>query len=739
MRLGAQLTFLAFWSQQVAAVTYIQKSQYCVSACSTALQHVSFGGQMPAMMAPAVPCTSQLYIDSLFYCAATYCTEKQVDSGLSYSNETCKSEAGQALPSYTAFKANQYPMSIARVQRISQKEAKTKTDEPVLPDRGLFDLGYASTSATNKSDYFNWTFTWALYGYWGLVIVVGMVNRIVQFGRHRRSPQPDLIRGKVIERQSGSTIARAHRAVRRSLLMPLAFGNRDGKTPKWAAIPSRTEALLVATYVVMNIVFMFPGYDLVEGNLNSPEKRMQLGHYVCNRAGTLALANIPIIWVFAARNDPLLWLTGWSYATYSQFHRWSARIATLLAIVHASGYSILDTWQGRYLTAWTVEFWYCGAIAVVSMSVLVGSSIYMVRKRWYDVFLVLHISFAVVLLVALWFHLKIHNGAYNGYIWPAVAIWALDRLLRISRVAYFSLIPSIKGVQATAEWDESKDLVRLDVTDFFKNTKTTPGGFYYVYEPGRIRGYESHPFTLCSWNYPNPTSTKGSETSSMEEKREDYDANLRAEFKDVELGVDKVITNETIPDTRGSNDARHTFLIRPKDGFTQRLRHKHSKQFHVLLEGPYGLELYMHQYAAVVMIVGGSGITAAVSRTYSLLRKTAPPYVRLVWVAQKQATVDDVCANELSGVLGNSRFKMDVFLTSDETKGVPLNDVPYGLHSGRPNVDVILDEERDKCAGSMAVFCCGPPGLDASVRNSVVRLLREDGPHVAFLEERFSW
>lgn len=43
---------------------------------------------------------------------------------------------------------------------------------------------------------------------------------------------------------------------------------------------------------------------------SSPETRMQLGQYVCNRAGTLALANIPIIWVFAARNDPLLWLTG---------------------------------------------------------------------------------------------------------------------------------------------------------------------------------------------------------------------------------------------------------------------------------------------------------------------------------------------------------------------------------------------------------------------------------------------
>lgn len=317
--------------------------------------------------------------------------------------------------------------------------------------------------------------------------------------------------------------------------------------------------------------------------------------------------------------------------------------------------------------------------------------------------------------------------------------------MRISRLLYFSLMPNLKGIKATAEWDETKDLVRLDVTDFFKSIKTTPGVFYYVYEPGRLRGYESHPFTLCTWNYPNPDSSRNSETSSLEEKRgdshiSDTEKPQNAELKDVEMGLKPVLTNETIPDTRGSREARHTFLVRPKDGFTQRLRHKHSQKFHVLLEGPYGLELYMHQYAAVVMIVGGSGITAAISRAYALLRAGAPPHIRLVWVAQKLEMVDDVCAHELSGVLGNSRFKMDVFATSPTESTISSSRKrSYNLHTGRPDVDGILNEERDKCAGSMAVFCCGPPGLDASVRNSVVRLLKEDGPHVAFLEERFSW
>lgn len=142
-----------------------------------------------------------------------------------------------------------------------------KTNEPVVPDQDLFDLGYRSSAAANRTDYFNWTFSWALYGYWGLVVLIGMINRAVQYARHRRSPQPNLIRGKVIERKPGSIISRTQRAIRRSLLMPLAFGNKHKEPLRWASPPTRTEGLLVAIYIVMNIVFCFPGYHLFEGNL----------------------------------------------------------------------------------------------------------------------------------------------------------------------------------------------------------------------------------------------------------------------------------------------------------------------------------------------------------------------------------------------------------------------------------------------------------------------------------------
>ena len=46
-----------------------------------------------------------------------------------------------------------------------------------------------------------------------------------------------------------------------------------------------------------------------------PEIRMQLTRFISDRAGILSIANVPILWLFATRNDPLLWVTGWSFAT----------------------------------------------------------------------------------------------------------------------------------------------------------------------------------------------------------------------------------------------------------------------------------------------------------------------------------------------------------------------------------------------------------------------------------------
>lgn len=51
------------------------------------------------------------------------------------------------------------------------------------------------------------------------------------------------------------------------------------------------------------------------------------------------------------RNNILMWLTGWDFGTYNNFHRWVARIATVQAIIHSIGYTLLviDGMRSTYL------------------------------------------------------------------------------------------------------------------------------------------------------------------------------------------------------------------------------------------------------------------------------------------------------------------------------------------------------------------------------------------------------
>lgn len=75
----------------------------------------------------------------------------------------------------------------------------------------------------------------------------------------------------------------------------------------------------------------------------------QLWRYFSDRTGVIAFANFPLIWLFGMRNNLLMNILGWGFGTMNSFHRWVARVATLEAIAHSIGYTVL-VFQGA-LTA----------------------------------------------------------------------------------------------------------------------------------------------------------------------------------------------------------------------------------------------------------------------------------------------------------------------------------------------------------------------------------------------------
>lgn len=259
-----------------------------------------------------------------------------------------------------------------------------------------------------------------------------------------------------------------------------------------------------------------------------------------------------------------------------------------------------------------------------------------------------------------------------------------------------------------------------------------PGIFYYLYAPDSIRGYESHPMTLCSWK----RAVNCSPTSS---ERQYFD-NVKGDTK---------VRCTTSSATRvGSGEICHTFLIRPYKGFTGRLRSqlassleiRPSCQVTVLLEGPYGNFLDLSSYSNILIVAGGSGITAAISHTHHVLQSESVS-IQIIWVVPQKALVDDVSAHELAAVLEDPRVNMEVYLTSEaivENDGLTSR-AQYEVHLGRPDVLVAMEQARFRCAGNLAVVSCGTPPMSDACRRAVVEMLKQDGPEVGYFDETMTW
>ena len=339
-------------------------------------------------------------------------------------------------------------------------------------------------------------------------------------------------------------------------------------------------------------------------------------------------------------------------------------------------------------------------------------------------------------------HVKIFGpvgrNEWNAFIWPCIAIWSLDRLLRAARIVYVSLMPRVlKGTKALATYDERSEMIRLDVSDFKMADRPRPGIFYYIYAPGALQGYESHPFTLCTWQRKGASPVSTPSSPSLE-------GDKGADF------VDKTAAHgvHRSEESERRDGMCHSFLVRPYDGFTRRLKTQVTKelealsscQMNIFLEGPYGNTLDLGRFSNVLVIAGGSGIVAAVSHSHRLLEKGSTA-VHVVWALPQRHLVDDVCEHELGAVIRNPQFTMDVYLTG----AAPLEPdaliphAPYKVHYGRPDLYGVVADARRNCAEDLAVVESGTPAMSDACRKAFVQLLDTEGPQVEFFSETMTW
>lgn len=679
----------------LAAAARVRHDAPCFEICQTLLQPVLFSdipglrndtaSPPPSPLPPALrPCASRLAASSLFLCSAEFCTAPERAAGLALLNETCQRGLDVRLPSLSIVDGYT-DEDVARLRRLQRGEFGwvgdaangTVFEEPVLPEEGLFESLFNTFAAWGTVWRKHLEYSFGLFVFWALVIAVGLSYRMLARWDARPAACPK--RGGWIpldhcdedveefgsSPKSTSRTSLPRQWIKRHITVPATFGQKSSQSFGWYTVPPRVQSLTLAAFVVMNVVFCCHGYWVFEGNLYWPDTRTQWLRYVADRTGIISFANFPLIWLFGMRNNLLMWLTGWDFGTYNNFHRWVARVATVQAIVHSVAYTVqvFDStgWDG-FIAYFDQFFWWTGEIATVLMSLLLGFSLFWFRRNTYEMFLIVHIGFSVVILYTMWAHVTIFDGRFDPPIWICCAIWLLDRVLRVARTLSFNL-RFWSPVKAEASYEPATNMVRLEIPADTALYQPAPGTFYYLHVLNDGRFWESHPFTMAKL----ADDVQGGGRIGEEERSgrvspamSDEEEHLLAGHKPAQVTSTSTTTTRSHigkwwprkSSTGRGASSRMTFLIRPYDGFTARLRDKAVRaaaheppsamtptashldggdggigsvpaSLRVLVEGPYGHTQPLDRYDNIVFVVGGSGIVVPMAYISGLLRASS--------------------------------------------------------------------------------------------------------------------
>jgi len=336
---------------------------------------------------------------------------------------------------------------------------------------------------------------------------------------------------------------------------------------------------------------------------------------------------------------------------------------------------------------------------------------------------------------------QIFNGEYDGYIWPCLFIWILDRILRLLRILSFN--PRFWNTKATTTYNPDSNIVRLTVPYSTSLMNPQPGTYYYLYILNDLRVWENHPFTVAYATTEKEPSDSESPSLGTISPPHRVPSPPVEDSDPIELSS----TEGTLLLPSSCPPSSLVFLIRPYDGFTSRLRDSAafgSAWPRVLVEGPYGDSQPFHTFDSILFIVGGTGIAVPLSYLDRLLGDDSrTKSIHLIWAVREHAFLNEVVQTDFRNALENERVSLTAFVTKDEVdKPDQLSASPASLRvcSGRPNVpeEVELAASNSR-HGSLAVVACGPAQMSDEARRAVVTMLGRGCGQVEYFEESFKW
>jgi len=438
-----------------------------------------------------------------------------------------------------------------------------------------------------------------------------------------------------------------------------------------------------------------------------------------DRAAHYASSQLPLIVALAGKNNIISFCTGIGHEKLNMLHRAAARTCLILLWIHALS-RVVAGLSSKF--DFTHVWMQCGAVGLAAFTLATILSVRPIRSAFFEVFLVGHI--VLIALFLLFGYLHARDPGYGNYIWPALVLWAFDRVLRLTRVLLnnrFGWTSNQYESTATVEL-LSQDTVRLTLR---RRMNWQPGQHAYVILPTiSDLPTEAHPFTIASI----PGSLDG---------------------------------------TVGPEEKEVSFIIRGRTGFTGRLRDRASgegsKTVPAFIDGPYGCPPNLSKYHTCVLIAGGSGVSYTLPLLLNLVHtaraeKSSVRRVIFVWSVREAEHVKWI-SKLLNAALTHAQstsliidpriyitgpnYPLPELSLNDNNKSDSGDSTPRSLVSpaseksideksmelptysalrithGRPSISRILQDEIAASSGPVSVDVAGPSALSHAISRAL--------------------
>ncbi|GAA5949993.1 hypothetical protein JCM21900_001354 [Sporobolomyces salmonicolor] len=577
--------------------------------------------------------------------------------------------------------------------------------------------------------HFQERYQWVLLGVMGVL----MLRRASRAFLYRR-PCANLAQGgddtaSATEKGVAADIEGGHRASYRPTTLV--------KLDSWAMHPvlgalTPVKLFLISAVIGVNLPFILVTSTSIRGphtaQVNTP-------HAVALRCGWMAIAQAPAVFSTMGRVNLVSFLTGIQYQSVRFAHKVFACAWLVLAVTHWLGMTLSNLkWKGHDAVAALYREYFVrfGIVTLIGLLVACLFSVRFFRRRLYEAWLILHQASGIIILTGVYHHAP----PVRPYTYAAIALWALERLLRIFQL--FSLLqfrPRRPVTKARATL--AHGAITLLVP--FPRGSWEAGQHAYIAFPTHLGiAWQLHPFSIAN-----------------------------------------------VP-IRSQPEQEMLFVMRVQEGMTARLAKRLSQrlggtdEIWLALEGPYGKSSYdTALFSDVLLVAGGSGITHCMSVLTDAIEKAKfasgrARRIHLVWVLQSVEQSSWVVSHLFRTVkradAAGIDLKLSFFVTrgalspalsptdrgtispehspTDSRDGFIGSEPDYGLDSrggsltssdllllhestkenvavlsGRPQLGEIVRTGVDEASGTLLlVVTCGPTPMTDAVRTEVARL-----------------